>query len=76
MPVSSKLQQENGEKLMMLSKLLELFKACPTCGKGLVSAKGTTILHCPDLFHGRFVIERTTKGGFFITYEPSKRSVS
>lgn len=60
---------------MMLKKLLELLRTCPTCDKTLVKEEGTTVLKCPDLYHGRFVVEQTTKGGFFITYEPSKRSV-
>jgi hypothetical protein len=59
----------------MLKKILEILKICPTCERPLVPVKNTTILRCPDLYHGRFVVEKTTKGGFFITYEPSKRSL-
>lgn len=59
-----------------LSKLLNVLKTCPTCGTALIAIKGTTILRCPDLYHGRFVIERTARGNFFITYEPKPRSLT
>lgn len=61
---------------MLLEKLLELLRVCPTCGKTLTKVEGTTVLRCVDLYHGRFIVERTTKGGFFITYEPTKRAMS
>jgi hypothetical protein len=57
-------------------KVLALLKSCPTCSRPLVAVKGTTILRCTDLYHGRFVVEQTTQGHFFITYEPKQRSVS
>lgn len=61
---------------MMLNKLLELLNHCPTCTKILIVEPGTTIYRCPDIYHGRFVVEQTTQGGFFITFQPSRRSVA
>lgn len=61
--------------VMQLRKVIELLKTCPTCGEDLVQVPGSSIMQCLDLYHGRFVIEQTTKGNFFITYEPKKQAI-
>jgi hypothetical protein len=38
------------------AKILAQLKTCPTCDKDLERKPGTSILQCPDRFHGQFAI--------------------
>jgi hypothetical protein len=38
------------------TKIISQLKTCPTCGKVLERKKGTSILQCPDRFHGQFAV--------------------
>jgi len=65
------------ELASQMRRLKALLTACPTCSTGLIPKPGTSILECPNRYHGRFVIEENVKGkgGFVVTYEAKNQAL-